>query len=85
MKTTRLKAMMLSLTVAAMLLLPTTSTAQSDGFFKNYDNGDRTGDDTEITGGLTNADFGESAPLGSGLLVMLAAGAGYVILKKKED
>ncbi len=84
MKTTRLKAMMLSLTVAAMLLLPTTSTAQSDGFFKNYDNGDRDGD-IAITGGLTNQTFGQEAPLGSGLLIMLAAGAGYAILKKKED
>lgn len=79
--------MMLSFTVAAMLLLSTTSTAQSDGFFKNYDNGDR-GDITinsDNANGITNADFGESAPLGSGLLIMLAAGAGYAILKKKED
>lgn len=46
-------------------------------------------------GGLSNQTFGENsggsatetdvAPLGSGLLIMVAAGAGYALLKKKED
>ena len=38
-----------------------------------------------ISGGITNGDFGEDAPLGSGLVILLGAGLGYVALKKKED
>ena len=34
-------------------------------------------------GGITNQTFGET-PLGSGLLVMLAAGAGYATIKSKK-
>ena len=37
-----------------------------------------------ITGGITFDNFGET-PLGSGLIIMLGAGLGYVALKKKED
>lgn len=36
-------------------------------------------------GGLTFDTFGETAPLGSGIAILLLAGAGYVALKKKED
>lgn len=36
--------------------------------------------------GITNYGIGEEeAPLGSGLLVLIGAGLGYVALKKKED
>ena len=38
-------------------------------------------DNTE--GEITNDDFG--APLGSGIVVLIGAGLGYVALKKKED
>ena len=34
-------------------------------------------------GGITNQTFG--APLGSGLLILLAAGAGYATLKKRKS
>ena len=70
-----------------------TTFAQSgggDSFFKggadSYDNRD---------GGFSNQTFGSEnggpqsptdiVPVGSGLFIMLAAGAGYAILKKKED
>jgi hypothetical protein len=33
---------------------------------------------------LTNQTFGNSAPIGSGLLVMLLAGAGYAAMKTKK-
>ena len=33
---------------------------------------------------LTGQTFGENAPLGSGLFVMLAAGAGYATLKSRK-
>ena len=36
--------------------------------------------------GITNQGIGDnSAPLGSGLVILLGAGLGYVALKKKED
>ena len=38
-----------------------------------------------ITGGITNGDFGVEVPLGGGIAIMLVAGLGYVALKKKED
>ena len=72
------------------LLLPTTTNAQSqiDGFFTSYSNETYNNRDLTITDGFLGANnqtFGENTPLGSGLLVMFAAGAGYVLLKKKED
>ena len=37
-------------------------------------------------GSFTNGNFGENpAPLGSGIVILLGAGMGYVTLKKKED
>ena len=43
------------------------------------------GDRTEVSnsGSFYNEEFG--APLGSGVLLLLAAGIGYATLKKKED
>ena len=37
-----------------------------------------------INGGITNQTFGET-PMGSGLLILLAAGAGYATLKKRKS
>ena len=37
-----------------------------------------------VGGGITNDDF-VPTPLGSGLLILVGAGLGYVALKKKED
>ena len=86
-----LKAFVLSLAMAAGMLLPmTTNAQQTDGFFRGgIDNYNR-------DGGLSNQTFGqdvgggpqtptELVPLGSGLLIMMTAGAGYALLKKKED
>ena len=80
----KLKAFVLSLMMVAMML-PTTMFAQqnSDDFFRANDdiNGTR---DIALIWAATTQNFGE-APLGTGLLIMLGAGAGYAILKKKED
>ena len=90
------KALVLSAIMTFGLAMP--MMAQTDGFFRYNEDiyGDRAtasgsitnqtfGQDpgTLVTGGITNQQFG--APLGSGLLVLVAAGAGYVALKKKED
>ncbi len=83
-KGTKLKAFMLSLIMTA-LLLPMTSFAQqtSDSFFCVDDafNGNR---DVFAFNGLHNQTFGD-APLGSGLLVLGALGAGYAIARRKRN
>ncbi len=90
------KALVLSMVMAVGMLLPMTMNAQSDGFFRgngdNYMNreggvsiGGMTGDnpDAGITiGGLTPET--PSAPLGNGLVVMLAASACYTLIKKLD-
>ena len=45
--------------------------------------GASTDQDGLTLGGLTQDD--PSSPLGSGLIILAAAGAGYVLLKKKEE
>ena len=93
-RTTKLKVLVLSLAMAIGLLSSMTCLAQSDGFFRdggNYMNRDGGpsgdivnqgfGDDGGNT--VTNQSFGE-APVGSGLLILTAIGAGYAVLKKKK-
>ena len=81
---TTLKAFALSLAMAFGMLFPTTMNAQSDGFFRggndNYE--DRGININSNPGGITNDDFG--APLGSGLLIMVAAGAGYAAMRRRR-
>ena len=36
-------------------------------------------------GNITNQTFGNKLPLGSGVLIMVAAGAGYAALKRKKS
>ena len=89
MKRSRLniEALIMSTMIAVGLLMPVKSFGQgggTDGFFSNS-SGDYAGRDEgapEVSGGLTNDNFG--APLGSGLLVMTAAGAGYVLMKTRK-
>ena len=101
MKTTKksLKAIVLSLALAAGTMLPASMFAQNAeaetgggllGLGKLFDSngllfGDRDGEPELELDGITNADFGEDAPLGSGIAILIGAGLGYVALKKKED
>ncbi len=92
-----LKAIVLSFALAAGTMLPASAVAQdfADGFEGLFGKGNSQAmgsrglfDITEQEGedeGFSNADFGEESPLGSGIAIMLAAGLGYVALKKKED
>ena len=78
------KAISLSL---LMFLGLSTIAQRSDGFFRNnedtYDNRDAINIWT-ATNGIQNDDFGES-PLGSGLLILTAAGAGYAISRRRRS
>ncbi len=87
-----LKTLVFSLGLAAMMLTANNLNAQDRGLFGKGETADtensgggmmRQGDPTPINGGIQNDDFG--APLGSGLVILLGAGLGYVALKKKED
>ena len=96
-----LKTLVFSLGLAAMTLTANNLNAQNDdcrGILGRgassesaeqgsktlfHKNGDRDGGNTY---GITNNGIGqENAPLGSGLVILLGAGLGYVALKKKED
>ena len=72
------------LTVAAVL--PASLFAQrSDNFFtvKEIDYEDRDGN-VNMNGVIDNQVFGQDVPVGSGLLVMTAAGAGYALMRRKK-
>ena len=89
-----LKAIALSLGLAAMMVPATMNAQINHGLLQNpYKSQDDhrqgamgrgslsiPGNDEE---GITNDDFG--APLGSGIAILIGAGLGYVALKKKED
>ena len=76
--------------ITLTITLGLTATAQyRDGFFNDWDNGfDRTGTGNDI-GFVLPSSHGNgldtpSAPLGSGLLILTALGAGYALKKKRE-
>ena len=97
-KKKRKKTFVLSAAIASMLLPPLTMNAQYDEhkyglqpWFKSSlmrREGSTVGGDInaqgfgEINGEITGQTFG--APLGSGLFVMLAAGAGYATMKSRK-
>ena len=93
-----LKAIVLSMVLAAGMFLPVGASAQNDvrpgglfglgDFFESgglfNENDLREGED-----GFDISNYGigedEDAPLGSGLAILLGAGLGYVAFKEKED
>ena len=85
---TRFKTLALTAIMAA--LMPLTMNAQSDGFFRggeseSYEN--RDGGISINTGnanGIQNQDFNDT-PLGSGLFILVAAGAGYTVARRKRN
>ena len=92
MRKVKKKALVLSMALAAGLLVPMTMNAQSDGSRGIFDRGFEASESTRDGGGMDWQDGGmtpqdptTNAPLGSSLLVLVAAGAGYAALKRKED
>ena len=83
-----MKKLFFSVVMAAVTMLPSVLNAQkSDSFFKSIDNDDLYADRAGITiggGGITPQGIGE-APLGSGLLLLLAAGAGYAVSRRRKS
>lgn len=80
-----LKALLLSFVFAALLAVP--STAQhSDDFFR-VDDGwtNRDIDPIAITTTMNAQNFGNYAPVGSGLLILTAIGAGYAVARRRRS
>ena len=75
------------LTIALIITMGVTASAQSDGFFRSYSDNDYTNRVEENTFVLPNAHGTNSdynfAPLSSGLLIITALGAGYAISRKR--
>lgn len=92
-----LKTLVFSLGLAVMTLTANNLNAQNRGLFGRGETADtknsgggmmRQGDpininDNNDNGGMTNQTF--ETPLGGGIAILLAAGLGYVALKKKEN
>ena len=74
------------LTIAITLGLAFGASAQSDGFFGNWNNADNRDVNGELPS-LPNHGLSDNqdAPLGSGLLILTALGAGYAVAKRKEE
>ena len=90
----RMKIKMPIMAIVAMLLLSTSLFAQEQnnkqgGLFSRGNTADYTErglmNRSNVSGGLNNQAFGQDVPLGSGLLILFGAAAGYAIIKKKED
>ncbi len=86
------EVILLSLLMAVALLLPFWVSAQ-DGLFQRGASTE-VGRETEAgmlsqrneaAGVINNQTFGQPVSVGSGIIILLAAGAGYEVLKKKED
>ena len=95
-KNKTIKNFVISLGLAVLMLSANTLSAQDRGLFglgsssADHNNSSsvslmRQGTPINDEGGISNYGIGESAPLGSGIAVLLVAGLGYLALKKKED
>lgn len=74
--------------IAIVMMLGFTANAQRDGFFSNYDNYNRV-DDPEnpnivFPSGHDLTSDTNGVPLGTGLLILTALGAGYAVARKKR-
>ena len=68
----------------ATMLFPMTMNAQSDGSRGIFDRGFEASESNR-GGGMIAQNPTEEAPLSGGLVLLMAAGAGYAALKRKED
>lgn len=92
-KITRFKSLALGAMLLFGLLLPVTMIAQqggTDGFFGSKNSDDYQNRGTIQLSGSGDFNLGGASqenptPMGSGLLIMVVAGAGYALLKKKEE
>ena len=77
------------LAIALVLTIGFGASAQRDGFFSGGSGDDNSREITPITpsghvGSLTTSQPAYEGPLGSGLLILTALGAGYALTKKRK-
>ena len=80
-------------TIAIVIMLACSASAQSDGFFRSGDSGYSGRDGGEISGttpGLVGGPVGQydtdqPAPLGSGLLILTVLGGAYALRKRDSS
>ena len=77
------------LAIAIVMTMGFCANAQRDSFFNNWDdvnNGlDRTDSELPSFPSLHGLSTDQDAPLGSGLIILGALGAGYALRKRKEN
>lgn len=90
----KMKTIMLSLVMAVALLSPLCINAQEGGLFGLGNKATEQNDNYGMMKGgyrggegisLGGAESENPTPVGSGIIVLMAAGAGYALLKRKED
>ena len=95
----KLKALVLSMGLGVAMLTTTSAQAQVinllDEYYDELDQKNSQNDGPLLRGnysissnteeGISNSGIGETVPMGSGIVILLGAGLGYVALKKKED
>ena len=71
---------------ALIIMMGLTSNAQNDGFFNSYNNDDiyRGLDDNLVLPNAHGTGNDYNAPLGSGLLILTALGAGYAVKCRRK-
>ena len=86
-KQTNRKAIVLSVAMAALLSMPAVAQTRQGGLFGSKSDSEQTSmlnREQNIQGvNALNPTYG--APVGSGLIILTAIGAGYAALKKKKE
>lgn len=74
--------------IAFVMMIAVGAKAQNDNWFRSndgYDNrGTGTGSDIVFPGGHNLTNDANGVPLGTGLLILTALGAGYAVARKKR-
>ena len=70
--------------IAFVMTMSFCANAQSDGFFKSSGSEDNTRDAKFGLPGEHGLEGDQGAPLGEGLLILTAMGAGYAIMRRKK-
>ena len=75
--------------IAIVLMVSFTASAQRDSFFNDWEDIDNRVDvggiELPTLPGSHGFDYDVNAPLGSGLLILTALGAGYALKKRREE